>query len=506
VPWIVALVALAAAPYLPNLDDYFLGDDFDLIQSFYGKPPSYFVALLWSNESGDVWQQWGIDPATGHGFLRPLKIWVLAAQLALWGARPFGFHVVSTLLFLGLVLTSFRLLTRLAPGRPEIAFLGAAIAAVHPVFSEVVPFLTAGEELLAIFLGLVALDGFLAHRLEGRSPARFYVFYVLALLTKESGITVLGLALAYDLLHGRLLTRSRAELRATVRLYAPFVPILLTYFALRWIAFGNFKGGDAFATGYSSIEVFRRFHRLFAWAVVDPTMLSIGGSRWAPAVVAAGVLVLGAWLLVRVRRIGRDRLVDLLFVGPAWYLVTTSVLFGSHFAMRRNGLAIVGLGALAALALDALLDAEGVKRRVPAVLAALALACVLWLPPTVVNAAEFERASEIVAEARAEIEARTRGVPPGSTVLLTNVPQSEVAPYFFGWALQSALKRPFTESDLARHSTVVEERNRKLNNDFRPLPGEYDLEVHFAADRWLTRQDHQRWVGRLVRSGVLRRR
>src|SRR3990172_4773609 len=44
---LVALAALAVGVYARNLDDYFLGDDFDLIQSFYGEPPSYFLKLLW---------------------------------------------------------------------------------------------------------------------------------------------------------------------------------------------------------------------------------------------------------------------------------------------------------------------------------------------------------------------------------------------------------------------------------------------------------------------------
>ena len=53
-----ALALLAAALYAANLGDYFLGDDFDLIGSFVGKPASYLVALLWSNESGEAWKSW----------------------------------------------------------------------------------------------------------------------------------------------------------------------------------------------------------------------------------------------------------------------------------------------------------------------------------------------------------------------------------------------------------------------------------------------------------------
>lgn len=55
---LIALALLTAAIYVPNLHDYFLGDDFDLIGSFYDKPASYFLRLLADNASGDAWKTW----------------------------------------------------------------------------------------------------------------------------------------------------------------------------------------------------------------------------------------------------------------------------------------------------------------------------------------------------------------------------------------------------------------------------------------------------------------
>ena len=106
------LLLLAVGIYAPTLADYFIGDDFDLIQSFWGKPPSYFFQLLYSNESGDVWKSWGIDPEQGQGFLRPVKIWLLKLQWEIWGTRAFGFHLTSLVLFAAIVLLVRALVTR----------------------------------------------------------------------------------------------------------------------------------------------------------------------------------------------------------------------------------------------------------------------------------------------------------------------------------------------------------------------------------------------------------
>jgi hypothetical protein len=102
------------------------------------------------------------------------------------------------------------------------------------------------------------------------------------------------------------------------------------------------------------------------------------------------------------------------------------------------------------------------------------------------------------------IEERTAGLPDGCSVRLDNVPQWEVAPFYFGWALQSALKRPFSPSDLAARCTVIEPENIRLNRYRFAVPERYDLELAFDPAAWgITRADRERWLSRLVREGVI---
>jgi hypothetical protein len=471
----VALFGFAFLLYAPSLDDYFLGDDFDLVVSFYGQPPSYFLELLWGNESGDVWKDWGIDPESGRGYLRPLKIWLMGLDLLVWGANPFGFHLTANALFALDVVLVFLILDSLFPDRRHLALLGAGTTAMHPIFAEIVPFVTAREETLALLFVLAAFHAFVGFRERARSPLAFHVFFALGLLSKESAITALPLVVGWDLVHGRLWPRRAEEWRRALRLYAPTLAILLIYFSLRFIAFGNFKGGDSGETEYLSPAAFLSFHPRFLASLIQQDLFAFAG---VPGMGWLAGAALGAGLVaVALRGIARRRWLDLLFFGPVWYLASMSVFYGTHFSNRHHPLLVIGLVVFATLLLGEL--TRGLGRALDRTAAAAALlACALaFLPPTLSTTQSFGAASETVRAIRAQIELQTVHLPDGSSVLITNVPQQTSPPWYFGWGFLSALKRPFTESDLANRVVVVNPRNLTLTRSRTPVPEHFDLRV-----------------------------
>lgn len=495
---LLVLVCAAIALYATNLDDSFIGDDFDLIASFYEKPPSYFLKLFFSNESGDIWAKSGIDPAMGRGFLRPVKIWLLKADFELWGTHALGFHLTSTAFYAGNVVMVFLIIGLLLPGRPALQYFGAWIAAIHPVFAEVVPFITTREEVVATFFSLAAFHAFLRFRRQGRSPLPFLVFYALALFTKESAIAAIGLPVGYDLLHGKLRPRSRSELWGLVRLYLPFVLFLVIYFALRYLAFGNFKGGDIYPTGFLSLSAFLTFHKLFFLSLFHPTLFALGDVPGMPLI---GVVILAAvlaFVILRASNLNRDRIRELIFFGPVWYLCSTAVLFGTYFAVRHHLIPIIGLVLFATLLLDCAISALPRHLRRAAPIAVALLLSALLIPPTIRTSLEYQHASEVVEALRADIEQGTRELPDGCNILLTGIPQWKASPYFFGWALQSALKRPFAKSDLANRCRVIEMRNRELTRDRTPLPERYDTVLRFDTQAWINPEMERRWQDRMV--------
>lgn len=469
---------LAMVVYWTNLDDYFIGDDFDLILSFHDKPLGYFVSLLWSNESGSVWKEWGLDRDLGTGYLRPVKIWLLALDHSLWNVNSTGYHVTSTLLFGCVIYLVFRITRVILPARPEIAVFASVCVAIHPVFAEIVPFITAREEVLALSFTLASLLALIAYRERGRSPYWFLLFFVLAILSKESGIIALPLAVCWDMVFGKLRPMDPASRRDALRLYGPIVCWLVVYFGLRWVAIGNFVGGDGSAR-FGSPRAFLDFHLLFWRSLFLPDLFSAGSVPNAGLVV--GILGIVAIVGALTSGASSETVRRIFYFGPVWYLCCTLLLYGTYFSHRHHAPLIVGLIVFTALVIAALSSSASRRVQLAVAMGGILVSAAAFVPPTRAMAIRFDRASEVVRAIRIRIEDATRDLPPGSRVRLSRVPQSTSPPYFFGWGLLSALQRPFTETDLAKHSVVFNPHNRKLTRSKDVPPESFDLTLDLGA-------------------------
>ena len=475
--WILACSALAFGVYGLNLNDYFLGDDFDLIVSFYGEAPSYFFKLLFSNESGVIWKDWGIDPELGRGYIRPLKIWLLKLDLLVWGANPIGFHLTATTIFAANLVLVFLILDHLLPGRRIFAFLGAALTAIHPIFAEIVPFVTAREETLASLFVLASFYALLRFRDVNASPVFFTLFYSLGLMTKESALSALALGLGWDLVHGNLRLWRRQERHDALRLYGPTAIVLVIYFSLRWVAFGNFKGGDGNPTGFDSVGAFLVFHTNFFPSLVRSDLLATYGLPHVGVLITATVVVALGCLLIRRTEPARWR--QILFFGPVWYLGSMSTLYGTYFTNRHHPTLVIGVLLFGVLVLAELSSGLALRGQRAAATAAFTLCALAFLPPTLAMSRRFDEASRTVHSIHAQIEEATAGLPDGSAIFVGHVPQRQKPPWYFGWGFLSSLKKPFTESDLATRSVVINPRNLALTRSHVQPPQEYDLRLDF---------------------------
>jgi hypothetical protein len=200
--------------------------------------------------------------------------------------------------------------------------------------------------------------------------------------------------------------------------------------------------------------------------------------------------------------LNRDRIRELIFVGPVWYLCSTAVLVGTYFSARHHLMPIIGLVLFATLLLDCAMSALPRRLHRAAVLVIALLLSALLIPPTIRTSLEYQYAAEAVETIRADIEQRTRELPDGSNVFLHGVPQWAVSPFFFGWGLQSALKLPFTESDLANRSRVIEPRNIQINRDRDPLPKSYDVIVNYDSPVHITPEMERRRLSRRTLAGL----
>lgn len=152
----------------------------------------------------------------GLNYYRPLQTVSNMADFALWGLRPFGFHLTNFLFHAAAALLFFYLALALGFARPA-AFWAAALLAAHPAAVEQLLVIAGRAELASG----ACLAGSLLLFLKGRTAASF-VFFLAACGFKENGVIMPALA-ALCLWY---LKRDRAEYKKLIPFFAA-VPVYL---------------------------------------------------------------------------------------------------------------------------------------------------------------------------------------------------------------------------------------------------------------------------------------
>ncbi|MCJ7514337.1 MAG: hypothetical protein MUO23_15400, partial [Anaerolineales bacterium] len=238
----LSLVALSLGVYGSLLTGFFSGTDtFSLIET--GR-----VQTL-----RDLAQILGRPLMAGTGFTsiaryyRPVSSLSFGADYSIWGLEPAGFFLTNLLLHAANTLMLFYLLRVQGRLRLFPAWLGAAIFLVHPVMVDVVPVISRRQDMLALFLGLLALT---AYRQKIRRMPRGQVLgmlsvglFALAVLAKEIAAVFLILIPA-----GRWLflpgdsRPTRRDFRQAVRDALPYAGALALLLALRMVVLGGMGG------------------------------------------------------------------------------------------------------------------------------------------------------------------------------------------------------------------------------------------------------------------------
>ncbi|MBZ5700936.1 MAG: tetratricopeptide repeat protein [Acidobacteriia bacterium] len=275
---------------------------------------------------------------------RPLTLATFQLNWAAHGAHPFGYHLINLLLHGAVTWLLYLLLQAiLAPSAQArtVALAAAWLFAVHPIHAEAITSAVGCSELLAAGFLLAA---WILH-LRDREILALLCF-LLALLSKESGVVFLPLVLVGDY--------ARGERKPYLR-YARIAGVTLLYLGLLW----GVQGGRFGPPGISMLDNplakvpagWRILNALrVAWKYVGlhvyPATLSCDYSfnqipvyrDWGhtlPAAVAA-VAAVGAWIwAVRKRRSGLVLAGGIYLAGfaiTANILVPTGTIMGERLA------------------------------------------------------------------------------------------------------------------------------------------------------------------------------
>ncbi len=232
------LVLLAGLPYLNSLRNGFVYDDEQqILQNPYLRSLHHWREIL----TTPVWSYLGPDTAK---YYRPVMSLGYLAGFQLAGPRPWLFHLVNLLLNAAVVLLVWKVSQRLFR-RPGMAFLAAAIFALHPLHSEAVDWIAAVTDLELSLFYLLAFWFFLrlgeapgGNRSRGAGTlAGMAASFALALASKEPAVTLAAVATGYEHLYRA--DRARTSPAVKISRYAPLWALVAVYFVVR----ARFLGG-----------------------------------------------------------------------------------------------------------------------------------------------------------------------------------------------------------------------------------------------------------------------
>lgn len=245
--WLAAL-ALAASTGLAYLNAapraLVHDDNTALVQNprFGGveRIPELFSEPVWEGVQGN------------RRLYRPLAMATLAVDRTVFGGDPRGYHLTSIVLHILATLVLFGFLEALGAGRLG-AFLAAFLFGVHPIHTEAVAVAFNRSEVLAC-IGVLGALWWLWTWLETRPRlawAGAALFYLLALLSRESAVTLPVLA-ALGLMLLQPASARPTRLRDLAPLLLLAMPLAL-YLWLRQSALGEEAGGIVRSLGVEGI-------------------------------------------------------------------------------------------------------------------------------------------------------------------------------------------------------------------------------------------------------------
>ena len=283
-------------------------------------------------------------PTRASNVFRPVTFATFALNLAAGGAHPFGYHLLNLLLHALVTLLLYAVLRKLLESVQQgatVAWVAALLFAVHPIHTEAVASIVGRFELLAVGFLLAA---WLLHLRD--LPVLALVCFVLALMSKESAVAFVPLALAGDYACGKLKPLAR---------YGWMAGVAAVYLALLWKVQGGRFGAKAvnfldnpLAKIPASLRILNALR--VAWKYVglhvypatlscdysyNAILLYVGGRHLAiPAVAALLVLALWIWTLWTKR--GEWFLAGAIyltgFAATANLLVPTGTIMGERLA------------------------------------------------------------------------------------------------------------------------------------------------------------------------------
>ncbi len=439
--WWLALAVAAAAcvPYVSSIGDYFVQDDFGVVQLLAKRPwstfPRWFV-IPWMEDI------WGYTPDE----LRPFVAFTYQLTGKWAPARPELHHLFNIAVHAGCALLVMAI-ARAAMGLSAAAagFAGLVFA-VLPNQVETVAWITGRVDSMPALFYFATFLAYAHWRQHHRWPAyaaALALFFV-ALFSKQNTITMVGTLAAYDAVV--LTRRERGPLLRAVVYWAPFALLTGGFLLLRRAVFGqSLRPGLQTQDQIAAVATMMDHH-------VRRTVMGHLGAPSYIDLAAAVFLVTGLLTIVlRSAPDARSRFARMCFVfGLIWFAIGVApVALAGYESPRHAYLASAGWAFMLALIAERLwLVVASRALRAGVLAAAVAIAAIYSARLTPVLQA-WDTSAAISEAAAVRVRQEAAAAAPG-TLMIVGVPRSS-----WEWSSPFVLGPPFASPGLVERVRLI---------------------------------------------------
>lgn len=437
IPIAALLVVLAASlPYLSTIDNYFLQDDFGVVQLMSRRSWTMFLRWFTVPWMEDIWSYTPDE-------IRPFV--ALTYVMTAWfdAGSPVAHHILNIAIHAANGLLVMQLARTVAGLGPVSATMAALCFVILPVQVESVAWITGRVDSMPTLFYLAA---FLAYgRWRAGSTSAYWwalAWYFVALFSKQNTITLPVALVAYDFLV------RQEPVRPSWRWLRPYVPFLVMtagFLGLRYLTVG---------TVVRESQLNAESLRIFSDIVVRHTARVVAGHASEPrswewigliAIVAAAVAALSR--LTSSER--RPLLLGAVFAVVWWVLGVAPIIAAGYESPRHVYLAAAGWTILLGIVVEALMRTVGSLRWRRLVQAGCAAVLVFYAVQLTAVVRQWNIAAVVSHRAVAGLEREVLAAPAG-TLIIVGVPVRS-----WEWALPFAAQPPFAGTELASRASIV---------------------------------------------------
>ncbi len=448
----VCLLMLLFTPlpvYWQALSRYFVSEDFIHIRILSGRTISGVLG------SDFVAPFLGI---TAVKFYRPVATFIFGVEYLLFGIHPLPYTLLHLMVH-GLNSCLVYLLARhlFSSERWQEPFCAALLFTLYPLQSNAVLFIGSFSAFYGTLLTLVSLNLFAGYRIDGRIEKYMgsLVFCALALACYEQAVVLPALIAGCDFLLHK--SPFRQSIIGRLKVYFPYLVIVVLYFGVRYLVLGVFIGG------YGGLSIsLDQWKVLFAglmntfWKMLNP---SWEGGELIPhtAVIAAvigGLTGLSLWIRIS----GKERDFAGLVIFSLTWVVVCLAPFQFPGVVPANArywyLAVIGI-ILGILAFAGMIARLLKVRSSLAACLATSMLLVYWAPLLMSTIENYVKAGaltlkiqETVVKAKQEDAASSRIFISGYPMFIRTKLGAQVAQVFH-WGLRDAVGPPFIDEKMA---------------------------------------------------------